>query len=122
MSVCVSGGRREKERERRHANRMADRNTYIRFKYQGRQNIIYSPTVIILTFIFYFRIVVLSCVLMMHYRLRQEHAALEKDKIQGGSLRRMWSKFSGGGGGGSHRYRYEFDFLGILIYYLCIYI
>ena len=71
-------------------------------------------------FVFFFWIVVLSCVLMMHYRLRQEHAALEKDKIQGGSLRRMWSKFSGGGGGGSHRYRYGNIQLRILFEYLCI--
>ena len=35
---------------------------------------------------------VMCCVCAMHYRLRQEHAALEKDKIMGGSLRRMWNR------------------------------
>lgn len=34
------------------------------------------------------------CVLCMYYRLRQEHAALEKDKVMGGSLRRMWNRFT----------------------------
>lgn len=29
----------------------------------------------------------------MYYRLRQEHDALEKDKVTGGSLRRMWDRF-----------------------------
>ena len=38
-------------------------------------------------------VVVMCCVCAMHYRLRQEHAALEKDKIMGGSLRRMWNRF-----------------------------
>ena len=38
-------------------------------------------------------IMVMCCVCAMHYRLRQEHAALEKDKIMGGSLRRMWNRY-----------------------------
>jgi hypothetical protein len=29
----------------------------------------------------------------MYCRLKQEHAALEKDKVMGGSLRRMWNRF-----------------------------
>jgi hypothetical protein len=38
-------------------------------------------------------ILCLCCVLCMHIRLRQEHAALEKDKVIPGSLRRMWNRF-----------------------------
>mmetsp|Transcript_10692 Transcript_10692/g.10338 ORF Transcript_10692/g.10338 Transcript_10692/m.10338 type:complete len:234 (+) Transcript_10692:350-1051(+) len=48
---------------------------------------------------------VLSCVLMMYYRLKLEHAALEKDK-QGGSLRGLWNRFvkKEGNSRSNHRY------------------
>lgn len=35
----------------------------------------------------------LSIMVCMYYRLRQEHDALEKDKVTGGSIRRMWDRF-----------------------------
>jgi hypothetical protein len=35
-------------------------------------------------------VLVLCCVLCLHFRLRQEHFALEKEKLSGGSLHRLW--------------------------------
>ncbi len=34
------------------------------------------------------------CVFYLYIRLKQEHAALEKDKVMGGSLRRIWDRFT----------------------------
>ena len=65
-----------------------------------------APTIdLVMTGIALGAVAVLVIVICLYIRLRREHAALEKDKLTGGSLRRMWDKFmtmqSGGGGSSS---------------------
>jgi hypothetical protein len=82
----------------------------------GKVNFFELPTIdLVLMGIAMGTMTVLMIMICLYVRLRREHAALEKDKVMGGSLRRMWDKFVNlkqggqqvGGGKGQRDYAYK---------------